>query len=328
MGAGALGFKFSQAVEGGFGDFAEGVIGEKGLVAGDEDVGEGEKPGKHVIRQDVGGVVGKEEASFLFIHVNRKPADVAVLEAGNDRMGVKNGPAAGVDEDDPFFHFGEGGGVDQVARGRQERHVEGEDVGFPQDLLLIDVAGQRLEGGFRNRIVGENTAPKAAEIPHHLCPDGAGANHADGFLFQLEPVQSLELEIVVADALAGAGNVTGERKDQAEGEFGDRMGGIGGNGGNGDAQLPGGRNIDVVEAGAEGGHQAGSSAGENLQSGAIDPVVDEDHDRGVAGRKGCGGGFEASFEEVKLVVRADRREGFFEVVATTEDKRPHPRSLR
>ena len=53
MGAAAGGFEFGQALEGGLGDFAEGVIGEEGLVAGDEDVGEGEKAGEQVVLEDL-----------------------------------------------------------------------------------------------------------------------------------------------------------------------------------------------------------------------------------------------------------------------------------
>lgn len=301
VGAGALGFEFCKAVEGGFGDFMESMIGEEGLMSGHEDVGEGEEPGKDVIRKDIGGVIGKEEAGFFLVDIDGETADVAAFEAGNHRMGIKNGPAAGVDEDDPSFHLGKGGGVDQVSSSRQERDVESEDVGFSQDLRLTDVAGQRLEGGLRNRIVGENTAPKAAEIPHHLCPDGAGAKHAHGFLFQLESLQALEFEIVVADALAGAGNVAGEGEDQAEGEFRDGVRGVGGDGGNRDAEFPGCGNIDVVVAGAQGGDEAGSSAGEDLQGGPVDPIVHKDQDRGVAGREGGRQRVEPGFEEVEVV---------------------------
>ena len=112
MGAGALGFEFCKAVEGGFGDFMESMIGEEGLMSGHEDVGEGEEPGKDVIRKDIGGVIGKEEAGFFLVYIDGESTDVAAFEAGNDRVGVKNRPTAGINEDDPFFHSGDGGGVD------------------------------------------------------------------------------------------------------------------------------------------------------------------------------------------------------------------------
>ena len=141
VGAGTLIFEFCKAVEGGLGNFVKGVIGEEGLMSGNEDVGEGEKSGEDVIGQDIGGVVGKEEAGFLLVDIDGEPANVAAFESGNDCVGVKNRPAAGVDEDDPFFHSGESGGVDQMARGGEERHMESEDIRFTQDFLLGDIAG-------------------------------------------------------------------------------------------------------------------------------------------------------------------------------------------
>ena len=84
----------------------------------------------------------------------------------------------------------------------------------------------------------------------------------------------------------------------------------------------------MIVAGAQGGHEACSSAGEDLESGLVHPIVYKDHDGRVAGCQGSRQGVEPGFDELKVVVRANRGEGFFEIVATTKDERPHPRSLR
>jgi len=95
---------------------------------------------------------------------------------------------------------------------------------------------------------------EAVKVADHLLPDGASAYNPDGFLFQLESFQALELEVVVPDPLAGAGNMPYKGEHQAQGEFRDGVRGVGGDGCNRDAEFPGCRNIDVVVAGAEGGH--------------------------------------------------------------------------
>ena len=53
MGTGALGFEFCKAVEGGFGDFVEGVVGQEGLMTCDDDIGKCEETGKDIVGQDI-----------------------------------------------------------------------------------------------------------------------------------------------------------------------------------------------------------------------------------------------------------------------------------
>ena len=110
------------------GDFAEGVVGEEGLVAGDEDVGEGKQAGKQVVLEDLGGAVFKKEAGLLLVDVDGEVADVALLQAADDGGGVENSTAAGVDEKDALFHLGKGVVVDQVPGGGKQGNVEGENV--------------------------------------------------------------------------------------------------------------------------------------------------------------------------------------------------------
>jgi len=110
--AAAGGFEFGEALEGGLGDFAEGVVSEEGLVAGDEDIGKGEEAGELVVFQDLRGAVLKEKAGFFLVDVDGEVADVALFEATDDGGGIKDGPPAGVDQEDTFFHLSEGVVID------------------------------------------------------------------------------------------------------------------------------------------------------------------------------------------------------------------------
>jgi hypothetical protein len=320
MGAGAGFIEFGKAVEGGVGDFVEGVVGEEGLMSGDEDIGEGEEPGEDVVREDVGGVVGEKKSRFLLIDIDGESADLAAFEALDDRVGIKNGSAAGVDEDHPFFHPGEGYGIHQVTGGGKERDVKSQQVGFTKNLLQANIAGQVGHGGVGSRIVGEKAATEAMEVADHLLSDRARAHHPDGLLFEFESLQALQFEIVIPDPLVGARNVAGEGKHKSDGEFGDGMGGVGRDGGHRDPQFPGGRDID---AGAECGDDAGAALGEDLEGRAVDPVVDEDDHRRKAVGQGGGEGIEASFEKVKVVLGGDLLKGLLKVASVAEDQSPH-----
>ena len=213
VGAGAGGVKLGKALEGGFGNPVQGVVGEESLMAGNEDIGEGEESGKDVVRKDIGGVVSKKEACFLLINVNGETPDLAAFETGNDGMSVKDGPAAGVDKNHASLHSSKSGGVDQVAGGGQERNMECENVRFAKNLLQGDIARQPVKGSRGGRVMGEDPAAKAVEVANDLLPNGTRADHPNGFLFQLKTFQPLELKVVFPNALAGAGNVAGKGKD-------------------------------------------------------------------------------------------------------------------
>ena len=63
------------------GDFAEGVVGEEGLMAGDEDIGKGEETGELVVLENLRGAVFKEEARLLFVDIDGQVADVTLFDA-------------------------------------------------------------------------------------------------------------------------------------------------------------------------------------------------------------------------------------------------------
>lgn len=72
-------FEFGEALEGGLGDAAKGMICEKCLMAGDKDVGKGEEPGKNVILQNLRRAILKEEASLLLVDIDGEVANMPFL---------------------------------------------------------------------------------------------------------------------------------------------------------------------------------------------------------------------------------------------------------
>ena len=214
-------------------------------------------------------MVRKKETCFLLINVNSEPPDVAAFEAKNDRMCVKNRPATGINEDDPLFHPFEGGGVNEVACACKQGHVEGENIGFPKNLLLAYITGDPSNGGVWHGVVGEDQATETAEIVNHLVTDGTRPKHPDGFLFEFESLETLELKVIVPHALPGSGNMTGKGEHQAQGKLRDGMRRVGGYESYGDSEFSCSGNIDVVVASAESGHDPRASAGEDLQGGPV-----------------------------------------------------------
>jgi hypothetical protein len=64
------------------GDLGEGFLREKGLVCGDEDVGESEQAREFVVLQDLAGEILEEEAFLFLIHVERNAAEAAWALSG------------------------------------------------------------------------------------------------------------------------------------------------------------------------------------------------------------------------------------------------------
>lgn len=62
-------FEMVNIFQGNTSNFSHGFAGEKGLMAGDNDIGEREQARKHVVLQQLIGIVFKEEISFFFVDI-------------------------------------------------------------------------------------------------------------------------------------------------------------------------------------------------------------------------------------------------------------------
>jgi len=306
------------------------VVGEEGLMAGDEDIGKGEEAGELVVLENLRGAVFKEEARLLFVDIDGQVADVTLFEATDDSGGIEDGPAAGVDQEDPFFHLGEGVVVDEVKGGGKEGDVKGEDVGFPEKFFLRDVAAEVGEFRMGLGVESQDSTPEAGEVFDDFAADGPGAVYADGLIANFEALETFQLEVTFPDALVGAGDLASHGQKQGEGEFGYGVGGVGRHRGHGDAELFGGSEVDMVGAGAEGGDELGATLGENFEAGAVDLVVHEDQGGPVTSAEGGGGGVELGFEEFEMVATGSvfSLESGFGIGAGAKNQRLHVVSLR
>ena len=76
----------------------------------------------------------------------------AVLAQRRDhRLVVDERVAREIEQHRAVLHHGEALGVDQVARGRQQRHVQRDEIGLPQQLLDAVPRGARSTAGARRR---------------------------------------------------------------------------------------------------------------------------------------------------------------------------------
>jgi hypothetical protein len=85
------------------GDVLQRLAGEEALMAGDEDVGEGEKAREDVVLDHRSGEVLEEEVGFLFINVESERTDPTALEPIDHGGGVYQPAAARVDQHHPGF---------------------------------------------------------------------------------------------------------------------------------------------------------------------------------------------------------------------------------
>nr|GEU28290.1 hypothetical protein [Tanacetum cinerariifolium] len=293
-----------DAVDGGLHDLADGFFREKCLVAGDDHVGERYQALDHVVADDGGRQILEEQARFLLVHVDGQAAQLARFQRLGGRLGIDQAAPAGIDQDAAALGTGQRGGVDDVARLVGERAMQGHHVAACEQFIDRHVApAQRLERGGRIAVVADHGA---AEARHDARKDGAdlaGADHAHGLAVQIKAHQAVEIEIALARAHAGAGDLAVDCQQQADGKLGHRMRRIIGHAHHGNAQLLGGGCVDLVITGGPGGHQARALRGQDGQHVGVHRVVDE-HAHGCAAggqqRGGCG---QAVLQEAQLVAR-------------------------
>ena len=227
--------------------------------------------------------------------------------------------AAGVDQHRALAQQPERVVVHQVMRVRRQRTVQRHDVALGEQRLDGGVGGaERRHGRRGKRIAGEDAAAEAGQQPHDHLADLAGADDAGGLAVHVEADQAVEGEVAVADAGDGARDVAVEREDQRDRVLGDRVRRIGGDAHDADAELGGGGEIDLVEAGAAQRDEAGAALRELAEDGGVEVIVDEGRDDLEAAGQLAGGGVEVGLEVDQLV--AGPHVGAVEVRAVVEPR--------
>jgi hypothetical protein len=87
--------KVADVGQGDFGDAFERVAGEESLVAGDDDVGEGQQPSEHVVLNDLTGQIFTEEIALFLKYeiILGGPPDLASAGTGPRAVRCRTDPA-------------------------------------------------------------------------------------------------------------------------------------------------------------------------------------------------------------------------------------------
>ncbi len=271
-------------------------------MGGDDHVGEGQQARQHVVLQRLVGAVLEEQLGLLLVDVQAQVAELAALQRADQRRGVDQRAASGVDQHGAALHPRQAVAVDQVAGGRVQRAVQAEDVALGEQGIEVRVLA--AEGGQRGvglRVDQQHAAAEAEHDAREHRADLPAADHPDGLAVQVESGQAVQREVAFAGAVEGAVDAPVQRQDQRHRMFGHRVRRVGRHPHHRQVEGRGGGQVDMVVAGRAQGDQPGAALLEAGEHRRRQLVVDEGADHLAAG--GQGGGFvvQARVEKVQVV---------------------------
>jgi hypothetical protein len=208
-------------------------------VRGDDDVGAGED---RVLGEGLGGE-----------DVERRAADLAGLQPRHQRVEVYQLAAGAIDDPHPVLHRRDRLGADQADRLRRLRHVDGDHVGPPVEVLeaLRALDAELLEAlGGDELVEGDDVHLEALGALGDQLADAAEADDADRLAVELGALVLGPVPAAVDERAVRLRDVAEEGQHQGDGVLGGgdrvRFGRVGDD----DAAPGGGRNVDVVDPGA------------------------------------------------------------------------------
>ena len=188
------------------GDLGEGFLREKGLVCGDENVGESEQAREFVVMQDLAGEILEEDAFLFLIHVERDAAEAAGFERLDQRLGVNERAAADVEQDSAWLHQFERFATDDVVCVRRKRRVKRDDFTLARERVGVGVFDAVLLRPLdrRERIERQHAHPEPAQDLRGDAADFARAENAGGLAVKVETDEAVEREVQIMHAVVGA----------------------------------------------------------------------------------------------------------------------------
>ena len=268
-------------------------------MGGDDHVRQRHQQGQGLVLADGVGAVLVEPLALLFVDVEAGGADGPVPEGRQQRLAVHQPAAGRVDQREAGLGLRQRSGVDQVVGVRQERAVEGDDVGLGQQAVERHVFESR--GRVGEGIVGQHAHAEALADAGEEAADLAGPDDAGRLAVEVEAGEAGEREVVVARAGRGTVDVPDQREQERGGVLGNGVGGIGGDAHDRQAGIPRRLEIDVVVAGAAHGQDPDPARDEPLDHRPVDLGVDERAGGIRPVRQGEGGGGEARLEVADVV---------------------------
>lgn len=269
----------AQVPQGAGGDLVQGLLGEEGLVAADEDVVEGGQTHEQVIVDDVTGVVSVEEAALALVHVEGDAAEPPALERSEQRVRLYQAAAGGVDELGAGLHARQRLLVDDVVGALHQGAVEADEVGLAQHLVQLRVGAVLAELVVLEGVEAEDAAAEAgAHDAREAHADAAGADDADGLAGEGLAQEPVEAEVALAHAVVRPVRVPVQRLQQGDGELGHGLGRVRRHVGDEEPEALRRVQVHVVEARAPQEHRLHALLLQALEDLGVGRVVDEDAD--------------------------------------------------
>lgn len=267
-----------KVVDGALGNLGEGLLGEEGLVAADDHVGERHETHQHVVLDDVRGVVVVKELTLGLVHVEREASDVVGLERLDDGLGVDEASSRRVDQHGVLLHQRKALGVDDVACLVHEGTVEADNVALGEKVLEVAVLAILLKGGRWEGIIGEEGAAEALHDAGGSKTNLANTDDADRLAAQRLTEKTVESKVALTDTVVGAVCLAVEGLNQSDSKLGNSLGRVRGYVGDHDAHALGSVKIDIVEAGASEEDSLDAKLGQSGDDIVVDNIVDKDAD--------------------------------------------------
>ena len=184
-------------------------------------------------------------------HVERRTADAAGLQRGDEVVFLHDFTAGAIHEAHAGLHFCEGFGVEHVAGFLGDGHVNGDEI-----RLLVNPVGiaRGLEAKLlgprvgEKRIVGQHAHSERERAFADLGADAARAENAERFAANFGALKKFAVPFAGGHRGVGGGDFAGQRAEHEEGQLGGGEGVAAGRVHHDDPALRGRLDIDVVHA--------------------------------------------------------------------------------
>ena len=225
------------------------------------------------------GVVLEEQVGFFFVYVKTRRADLAGLDAGEERFRVHQRTARGVQQDHTASALFKRFRVDDVVGVFRQRRVQGDDVALREQLIEGDVADRVavVKTGRREFVVREHLHSEAAADVDEYPSDASGTDDAHRFSVQIEAGHACQTEIVVSRTDVRFVDAADGGQQECHRVFRNRVGGVRRNAKNVDFSESV-LHVHVVEARTAESDNADAHFVQPIDHRRVHGVVDEDTD--------------------------------------------------
>ena len=289
-------------------DIVQGFLRQESLMGGDDDVGHGNEADQLIILHHVAGEVLVEEVALFLVDIQTGGAHDADLNAVDQGFGIDQTATGGVDDDHTGLHHFHGIVADHMVGLLGQGAVEGDDIGFAENLIQLHIVQSRI--GIGEFVVGQNIHTEALADISKDPADLAGANDAYRFAVKVKAGKACQAEIEFPGAVIGLVDLPVDGQEHGHGMFRHGVGGVGRD--TVDVDLAeAGLGIHIVEAGAAQGNDLYAHFIELVDHGFVNNVIDEYADTVKAGGQGNGILVQVGFKILDL------QTGVFRIVVKT-----------